>query len=268
VTERLPGLIRGIVERFRENELLLRASAIAFQVLTAVVPFTLFAVGAAGFAGFDEVYDRDLAPQLREAVSIAAYTLIDDTAREVLGGRNTFWATGGLLLAIWQLSGAVRTVGSSLDDFYDHEDERPWKERMLQSLLIAAGVVFCIGGALLVTGGSQMLYGDVPLLADVLLFIARYGVAVVLVMLAIGLVVRHAPSERRPVHWVTGGAVLVTVCWIAVTAAFGLYITAIASYGSIYGVFVTIVVLLAWCYASALAFVAGIATDAELRGED
>jgi uncharacterized BrkB/YihY/UPF0761 family membrane protein len=50
-----------------------------------------------------------------------------------------------------------------------------------------------------------------------------------------------------------------------VTAAFGLYVTAIASYGSIYGVFVSVVVLLAWAYASALAFVAGIATDAELR---
>ena len=261
----LRELGEGVVERFDDHELLLRASAIAFQVLTAVVPFALFLTGLTGFLGLEGIYDDDLAPKLRDAVSIPAFTLIDESVREVLGKRQTFWATAGLALAIWQLSGAVRTVGSSLDDVYGHEDERAWRQRMVRSLWMAAAVAACVSGALAVTALAPLAYGDVPFGLDVLLFLLRYGVAALLLMLAIGVVVHHAPSERRPVAWVTGGAVLVTVCWIAVTAAFGLYITAIASFGSIYGVFVTVVVTLAWCYFSALAFVAGIATDAELR---
>ena len=136
---------------------------------------------------------------------------------------------------------------------------------MLRSLWMAAAVAACISGALAVTALAPLLYGDVPAALDALLFLVRYGLAAMQLMLAIGVVVHHAPSERRPVAWVTGGALLVTVCWLAVSAAFGLYITAVASFGSIYGVFVSVVVLLAWCYFSALAFVAGIATDAELR---
>lgn len=263
--ERLRPLAHGVVERFREHELLLRASAIAFQVLTSVVPFALFLVAAAGSAGLEEAYVEHVAPELRDAASVPAFAVIDETIREVLGSRQEFWATGGLALAIWQLSGAVRTVGSSLDDIYRIRAERPWKKRMARSLGIAAVVAACVSGALFVTTVAPLIYGEVGVVLGVLLWLVRYAVAAGLLILAVGVVVRHAPSEQRPGHWVTGGAVLVTVAWIAVTAAFGAYITAIASFGSIYGVFVTVVVLLAWTYASALAFVAGIATDAELR---
>lgn len=262
---RLRPLAHGIVERFQEHELLLRASAIAFQVLTAVVPFALFLTGAAGFVGLSEAYSEDLAPKLRESVSVPAFSLIDESIREVLGSRQTFWATGGLALAIWQLGGAVRTVGATLDDIYQIDGQRPWIQRMRRSLWIAASVIGCLTVVLLLGQVAPLVYGDVGTLPAILLWLVRYALAVALLIAAIGIVVRHAPSERRPGHWVTGGAILVTICWIAVTAAFGAYITAIASFGSIYGVFVSVVVLLAWTYASALAFVAGIATDAELR---
>ena len=260
-------LAAGVIERFREHELLLRASAIAFQVLTAVVPFALFVTGAAGFLGLSEVYSDELAPKIQDAVSAPAFSLINETFTKVLGGQHTFWATAGLALAIWQLSGAVRTVGASLDDVYGHEDERSWKERMPRSLWISALVIACIGGALVLTAVAPLVYGDVGWLLGALLFLVRYAAAAGLLLLAVGLVVHYAPSEKRPIRWVSVGAVLCTVAWIAVTTAFGAYVTAIASYGSIYGVFISVVVLLAWCYASSLAFVAGIATDAELRSK-
>jgi membrane protein len=262
------ALFHAVVGRFREHELLLRASAIAFQTLTAIVPFGLFLLGAAGFAGLGGVYADDVAPKLQDAVSLPAFSLIDESVRDVLGSKHTFWATAGLALAIWQLSGAVRTVGASLDDIYGIEASRPWRERLLRSLWISAAVAACLSGALLSAGVAPLVYGDVGWLLGLLLWLVRYALAAALLLVAVGIVVRHAPSEQRPARWVTGGALLVTGCWLAVTAGFGAYVTAIASYGSIYGVFVSVVVLLAWTYASALAFVAGIATDAELRDRD
>lgn len=266
MSDRLRSLARGVVDRFEQHELLLRASAIAFQVLTAVVPFALFVTGAVGFAGLAELYSRELAPKIQDSVSTPAYVLINDTLMEVLGKRHTFWATAGLAVALWQLSGAVRTVGATLDDIYGFEDDRSWKRRIPRSLWMSAAVIACIAGALAVTAVAPLLYGDVGFALGALLFVVRYAIGAALLMLAIGVVVRHAPAERPPGRWVTGGAVLVTVSWIAVTAAFGAYITAIASYGSVYGVFTTVVVLFAWCYFSALAFVAGITTDAVVRG--
>lgn len=258
----------AIRERFSEHELLLRASAIAFQLLTVVVPFALFTTGLAGFLGLGEVYSEDLAPKIQESVSPAAFTLIDQTMREVLGQKHTFWATLGLALAIWQLSGVVRTVGSTLDHLYETTNTDPWKERLLKSLWIAAAVAGCLIGAIAAAAVAPLVYGDVGPVLGAVLWLARYGIAAGMLLLAVGIVVRNAPSEPQPAAWVSVGATLVTVCWLAVTAAFGAYVTAIASYGSIYGAFVTVVVLFAWMYASALAFVAGIATDDVLRSRD
>lgn len=258
----------AVRERFREHELLLRASAIAFQVLTAIVPFALFLTGLAGFLGLDRVYADEVAPALQDRTSLPAFSLIDESVREILGSKQTFWATAGLALAIWQLSGAVRTVGSSLDDIYRIERSAPWARRLRTSIWIAAAVAACVTGAVAVTTIVPLVYGDVGAVLGTLLWLLRHAAAAGLLILAVGIVVRHAPSQRQPAGWVTLGALLVTVCWLAVSAALGAYVTAIASYGSIYGAFVTLVVVLAWVYASSLAFVAGIATDATLRDGD
>lgn len=218
-----------------------------------------------GFAGLEEVYANDVAPKLQENVGLHAFALIDESVREILGTRQTFWATGGLALAVWQLSGAVRTVGSTLDRIYRNEAEQPFRRRLLRSLALAAGVIACICAATAAAAIAPLVYGDPGVVLGVLLWLLRYGIAASLLVLAVGLVVRYAPSERRPTRWVTAGAVLVTVCWLAVSAGFGAYITTVASFGSVYGGFVTIVVLLGWVYASALAFVTGIATDAVLN---
>jgi len=261
-------LLRSTRERFDEHELLLRSSAIGFQLLTVIVPSALFTVALLGFLGLEDVYVRDVMPEIEKSVSIPAFTLINDTIRKVLGQQSMIWMTLGLAIALWQLSGLVRTVGSTLDRVYGHEDTRRWPERFLRSGWVAAAVAACVIGALLAATVSPILYGDVGPLAGVGLWLVRYAAAGVLLLVAVGVVVHHAPSKRRPVGWVSFGAVLISVAWLVVTTVFGAYAAGLASFGSVYGVFVSVVVLFAWVYALSLAFVAGIAADDALRSQD
>src|SRR5918999_4182299 len=93
-------LWRGLLEGFEKNDLLTYASAIAFQVLTAIVPFLLFVLGLLGFLDLGEVWADDLAPDVEPRVSQATFDLLDDTVEEVLTRRQLFWLTGGFLLAL------------------------------------------------------------------------------------------------------------------------------------------------------------------------
>jgi uncharacterized BrkB/YihY/UPF0761 family membrane protein len=52
---------------------------------------------------------------------------------------------------------------------------------------------------------------------------------------------------------------------VLTSVAFGFYVTNIASYGSLFGSFATIFVLLTYFYFSAIAFLAGIEIDAHVR---
>lgn len=261
----MTGLLRDVYERFDRDELLLRASAISFQVLTAVVPFVLFLTAMAGTFGLSEQWDRDLSPKLQKDVSIAAYTVIDETVDRVLRSGHVFWATAGLALAVWQLSGAVRAAGSVLDRVHEGEDERPVRVIILRSVLLALAIIVLVCGAIAATRLAPLVYGDVGPVLGALLWLARYGAAAGLLLVAVVLVVRYATGTPQPVGWASVGSALVVVGWIGFTALFTLYLTRLADYGSIYGVFASVVVLTAWTYGSSLAFVAGVATDAALR---
>jgi membrane protein len=74
--------------------------------------------------------------------------------------------------------------------------------------------------------------------------------------------VRFAPDCRRPLHWVSFGALLVVFGWAVMSVGFYLYVTEIADYASIFGSLATVIVLLTYLYASAIVFLTGVQLDA------
>jgi membrane protein len=263
----LRKLTREVIDGFDRNDLLTYASAIAFQVLTAIVPFLLFLLGLLGFLDLTEVWEDDLAPEVRERVSENAFQLIDDTVRTVLDERQLFWVTGGFLLALWQMSGGVRAVMGALDGVYDTRRHRPARERYPLSMVLALAVAVLIVAAAAVARFLPLLYGDLPDLLEIASFAGRWLLAAALLALAVGLLVHYAPGVRRPLPWVSFGTLLVIVGWVGMSIAFGAYLTQIASYGSIFGHLATVIVLMAYLYAVAVVFLAGAQIDAAVRRE-
>ena len=77
-------LLRALLDGFEQNDLLTYASAISFQILTAVVPFLLFVLAVAGLLHLDDVWRLHLEPQIQAHVSQAVFAVIANTARAVL----------------------------------------------------------------------------------------------------------------------------------------------------------------------------------------
>jgi membrane protein len=53
--------------------------------------------------------------------------------------------------------------------------------------------------------------------------------------------------------------------WVGMSILFGIYVTYLADYGSVFGNLATFFVLLLYVYASSIAFLAGVQTDACIR---
>jgi len=256
-----------MLDGFESNDLLTYASAIAFQILTALVPFLLFLLGLAGWLDLGDIWRADLAPDVKASVSKPVYQAVEDTVNNVLGRKQLFWVTAGFALALWQVSGAVRAVMGALDGIYDSRYRRPVKVRFPVSMALAIAV-----GALLVAAAAEVRF--VPLLMDdrstlvtVLLFVARWVVAAALMAAVVALLIRFAPDRSRPLPWVTFGTLLVIVGWILMSIGFGLYLTYVASYGSVFGQLATLIVLMAYLYATAVVFLGGLQLDAIVRRE-
>jgi membrane protein len=254
-----------LAQKYRDNDLLTYASAISFQVFFALIPLLLFALGLIGFLSLDEAWAKDIAPEIKPHVSGPMFEVIDDTVKQIIGSKQLFWATFGAAIAVWELSGAVRAVMQIFNRIYGVEETRPFWRRMRISIGLAAVSGVCLILATVVVrfgplavdalGGSGLLVGFVS-------FGIRWAIALALMIVVVGVLVRFAPDCSRPLHWVSFGALVTVFCWAAMTIGFWFYATEIADYGSIFASLATVIVTMTYIYASAIAFLTGVQLDA------
>jgi membrane protein len=256
--------IGELVRSFNERNLLTWASALSFQIVTAIVPFLLFGLALLGFLSLGNVW-ADVAKQIKPNLSGPAFQVLQSTATKVLTTKQASWLTLGFGVAIWEMSGGIRAIMGGLAEIYDIRETRPWRRRLRTSIVLATAVSFLILLAISVVTLGTLLYGDVGQPIGALLFLIRWSIAAVLLGVAVGLTVRYAPDADQPTAWVSAGTAIVVVSWSLMSILFGLYVRYVASYDSIFGNLASIVVLFAYVYLSSIVFFAGAQLDAIIR---
>jgi membrane protein len=248
---------------FAEHDLLTYASAMSFQILYAVIPLLMLALGVLGLLGGEWIYTKHVATTLHHHLSKDAYALVDKTARHVLSRERMYWATGGLLVTVWGVSAALRALMVPLNRIYGSRETRPTWRRLTTSLWVAVVVIVLVYGAV-AAGLLTRLVSPRGFGLAALLLVARWATAILLLLLAIGVIVRFVPAAKPPVRWVSLGAVLSALCWIGATLLFVLYVS-LVSYTSLYGFLSSVVLLLVYLHLSAIGFLLGNVVDALLR---
>ncbi|MEA2467581.1 MAG: rane protein [Thermoleophilaceae bacterium] len=262
--------MREILAGFKQNDLLTYASAISFQVVFALVPLALLALGLLGMFGAPEVWSNDVAPTVKDSVSHPVYQVIDDTVRKILVERQLFWVTLGAAIAVWEVSGAMRATMQVLNRVYGTDEGRTFWRKLWESIVLSTVVtlLLLLAAAVVKLGplAAKALLGK-GAAVSVLSFLASWGLAVALLFAVVMLVVRFAPDTRRPVRWVSFGGLLVIVGWIAMSLLYGFYITRLADYASIFGSLAVVMVTMSYIYLSSIVFLTGVQLDSLIRGQ-
>jgi len=259
----LRRLAGGVAKQFAEYDLLTYSSAIAFQVLYAVVPFVMVGLAALGVVGRQSLWAKHIAPTLRNRLSSQAFTIADRTAQHAMNHDRLAWLTIGLGVALYGIGASLRSMMTPLNRIYSARETRSWLRRLLVSLGGGAIVMVCVFAAIVVVLAGRLVHPH-NLGLDVIGFLVRWLVVLALLLLANVTLLWIVPAKKRPVRWISIGSGLATVCWIGGTLGFGAYISTV-SYSSFYGAFAGIVLLLIYLHVSAIAFLLGVAVDAELR---
>jgi membrane protein len=263
---RARALARALLDGFKQHDLLTYASAISFQIMTAIIPFLLFVLAVAGLLHADDVWQRHLQPQIQANVSPAVFAVIKNAVTNVFAGRRLLWATLGGALALWQVSGAVRAVMGALSRIYEAPAERPFLRRYSISFALSIEVGGCF-----VLAATCLLFapffstGHHGFEWDVVTLLVRWTLVIALLLLAVALLVRHAPSRPQTLPWVSVGAGIVIASWVIVSLVFYFYLTDIASYQSVFGNLAAIIVAMAYLYISTIVFLFGAQLDAIIR---
>jgi membrane protein len=253
--------VRGLIRGYAEHEVLTFASAIAFQVLFAIIPLALFGFGVLGGLGLQDQWTGEWGPKARESMSPAAFAVIDETVRRVLSQQQVFWTTAGAAIAVWKVSAATRAVMNAFDRIYGSHRERSFVERVRVSLLLGVAA-----GALLLLAAASVILGDDALrgagIENPVVLWLRWPLGLAFLFAAVALLVARAPVDQRPVQWVTFGSIIVVVAWVGTSLVFGWYLRSVADYGSVFGALATIVVMLTYLYLASAAVLTGAEIDA------
>jgi membrane protein len=263
----LKDVSRQLITATADNDLLTYASAVSYQIVFALAPVMLASLAVLGFLNLEEVWDSELAPRLRQSVSSEMFEIVDSRARSVLESRNSFWLTTGVVLALWYISGATRTLMGVMNRIYATEDTRSFWRRMGISLLLSAAAALCFGLAAIALHVSPALIGrlDVGFGYSALAGVLRWALTLIPLYVALLLFVHHAPARRRTISYGSLTATVIVGGWVATSIIFRWYVTSLASYESLFGSLASVIIAMVYLYLSAVVLIFGLQLDALVR---
>jgi membrane protein len=261
VKNRLRRFVKLWIDLFAKHQLLDHASAIAFQVLKSLIPLTLLGLAILGAAGEQHVWRKTLAPAIKGHVQQPTFHAIDYAVEKIFATDSTGLIAFASFLSLWYISGAVRAVMGAINQVYETDDERPWPVRYAISFGLAACIALGVIGALLAAVVLGRVGGSLQVVAEIGGWIA----AIALLALALGLLVRFAPAERRSKKWISAGTGLVIVTWIGATLIFELFVSHVANFKTATGELTVFLVLIGYVYTSSIILLVGVELDELLR---
>lgn len=270
----LRAIAVGAFVRFRYGDGFTHARALALQACLALVPFLLALTGLA--ADLDEERVGAVVAATVDGVSPGHGS--GDALASALDGEDSSEDAGelalslGLLLSLASMTAAMGQVERGANRIYGIRRDRPALRKYGRAAVLTALLALPVGlGFLLLVGGHAFADAMVEQYGwsagtRTAWNLARWPAGLALAVLAIAVLLDHAPRRRQPaLSWLAlGGAVAVTLSMLA-TGALAAYVGLADSFGSTYGPLAGIVALLLWALLTAVAFFYGVAVCAQLE---
>lgn len=265
---------RDIVLRVKDNlsrhNTSLIAAGIAFYVFLAIPSAITALVSLYGLVFDPRNVERQVAA-MQGVLPAEVIKLVSDQLQAIIARPTATLGIGlvlSVLLAIWSARSANSALVSALNITYEEPERRNffWLQAISFGLTLGA-VLFAVVALALIAVLPAVLY-LLPLgeLGMTVATILPWPILLVLVMVMLAAIYRYAPSRQEPRwRWVSWGAVVATVLWLAGSAAFSVYVSKFASYDKTYGSLGAVVVLLLWLYLTAFIVLLGAEMNAEIE---
>jgi membrane protein len=279
--------VQELTSRIGQHHLFLMSGGLAFSFFMCIVPMLLVVLSSLSL-----IFERP-------TVTAEIYSLIDlaipfpeygATVKEFVAGRlgqlSEFRKMAGLIGIVGLFFGAgglfssLRTILNAVFDTTRGGTTRGratrgrsiLKNKLLDSLFVISSLVILIGlilGLPLLEAGASLVeqFAWVQKLGlGALRGVALLLIEFVVLNLVFGIVYASVPTERPPARSILVGTMTASMLWLTAEAAFGYYISSVATLAHIYGVYTFLIVAAIWIYYTAVALILG-AETAQLHHE-
>lgn len=248
------------------------AAGVAFKIFLSLFPAAIAGVAIFSLVMTPQDIERFLTVlQGFDFVPATAQQLITEPLMNLVEDEGAGGiALAGLLGGLWAGSSAAVTLIKALSRAWDVPETRKFlRQRLVALVIMAALLLALIGLFLLLVVGLQIQAALLPEEFNAgpggsVLAVARFVGAAILLMLLFAFVYWIGPDRERPEwSWLSPGAVVAVVGWLAASGLFTLYVRNFGNYEATYGALAGVIVLLLWLQLSIMLLLVG----AELNNE-
>jgi membrane protein len=273
---RAGAVTKRTLRSFYDDQMTHHAAALTYYALMSLFPAALLAVSLLGLLGqYPDTYNA-IVNYLREVAPASVVDPLNRSLRSALQSKGTA-ATAlviSVAVALYGTTGALEAARRALNVVFEVDGGRSFLRRktidvastvVLMTLVLVSLVMVFVGGRF-----AEDLLGFIGLGPTVARAwdIARWPGALAVAMLVFAYIYYVTPDvKQRSFRWVTPGAVVGVMLWLAASVAFSIYVSRLADVGAIYGAFTGAIVLVAWLWLTNVALLFGAELNAEIERE-
>ncbi|MBE7183339.1 MAG: YihY/virulence factor BrkB family protein [Methylobacterium mesophilicum] len=253
-----------------EDRLMLLAAGATFYLLLALFPFLASFVSLYGFVA-DPRTVADQIAFLGSFMPSGGVELIGSQLRALSTADSSSLSFGfllGLAVALWSANNGVKALIEGLNAAYDENEKRSFIRLNLVSFAFTLGTI-ALGIFFLISVGvvpAVLAFLRLDAWTDMLIRVARWPVMLCAVIVGISMLYRFGPS-REPAkwRWITWGAALASIIWVAASIGFSWYLQNFADYNATYGTLGAVIGFMIWTWISVTILFIGAELNAEME---
>lgn len=252
-----------------DDRLLALAAGVVFYALLALFPAITALVSSYALFAKPSTITGHLA-LVASMMPQSAYSVVDEQVTRIITR-----ATGdlgiaffvGLGLALWSANAGVKAIMDALNITYGVKERRGFIRLNLVSLAFTVSLIAGLLLAIAAVVVMPVVLSYLPLggLNETVLTWARWPVLLALLLFGLAVLYRFGPDlDNARFRWISPGAVLAALAWIAGSALLSWYLRSFANYDATYGSLGAAIGLMTWMWMSAIVVLVGAEFNSEI----
>jgi membrane protein len=259
-------VLRRVTRHVLSDRLMVLSAGISFFAVLSIAPVLVTALSVYGavntpaqaleqLSGVVEMLPTELRPIVADQL-----TTIAAASTQVL----TWRGLTGLIVALWTATTAATYLIDALTLAYHESETRSFLRRTALALAFVLGGALLLGAVIAIAGVVSDVLDRAPGLIRTVAPVLVWITLAALMALVLDVLYRFAPDRKRARwRWITGGATVTTVLWLATSVGLFAYVQSLGSYESTYGSLAGVAISMFWLWISVFLVIVGAAVNAE-----
>jgi membrane protein len=270
-------VITFVIKGLRKGVLVTRASSIAFNLLLALLPASIFLFTLIPFIPIPN-FQSEVIRLFENILPSNAFHFLEATIVDIVTNKS-----GGLLLfmffatVVFSTNGIHAVINAFVVSAHSFKS-RSWVNQRKISVVLLIIVVLMIS-----TAGFLVIFGKIAVnrlveihliernLVIYLLIFLKWILIILLLFLAISFLYYLAPARKTGFRFLSPGSTLATALFILTSLGFSAFVNNFGQYNKLYGSIGTLMVVLVWLYLNSIAILIGFELNVSIiaaRAED